>query len=543
MAGETLFGSTGFCDLAFSFVTVPYSYVTGSLAQNSVNITYGYGSVCDITVSGQFIGYQAAATQSIVNNLPQWTTIRQDINSRGWNVVNSWGANLEESIALASESISDIFLETANPHSRSRIYYADISRSEITENREFYNFFLNSAFSMPDVVRTKLPAGWSDYESTNVNNVSLDKTVGLLGSNSVKIITNGKIGQIVNLAGTMSDMTASVFILGSGSISFILSIEKIDGTSVSKEVRVQAHQTEWTRIVNTVTVNAGVFRAQITIGSIGGTVHLCAPQLEAGSFVSTWSRSLKDDLPYYPGSRILGQVQVYGADVTQIKVTVHPIAELSRFITANIPTRVESRKMIPEELEAFTTIAWGRRVSFFNEAEATDWVVNDGKIEERSAANQFEVYRKYDIKDLRYHVEGQYGTVDGCLGTIVPKACAIRNDMLYVVCEESYKDITYHTLKIIRPRTPVGTRDYLESLVDFDLQLPFNITLGFGVTAEEVSSIGFSEVDDSWLLVNTTAGRRLFFQLHFDYYYFDRSRKRMYLLENYSREGGSIQVT
>ena len=529
---------TGF---QIDYSPIRYSYAATSLSESSATLGYAYGSQCSVVPTGQFEGFRAGATQGIVNNLPQWMHMRQDQTTRGWKLMNSWGQNLDDVVSHTSTAMAEIYLETSDESSRNQLYYTDITRSELFEDKLFDNFLLNSDFSYPDVARTKLPAGW--FGRMRIQKASLDRTKGLLGSHSVKLEGGGVIGQIVPGGGNVEALTASVYAEGTADVSIFLSVEKMDGTSVSSEKRATPSSSEWTRIKNTISINDTIFRVQVTFKAHGtGTTNISASKLEQGDIATNWTKSFRDHVPYISSSSVFNSVQVYGTDVNQEKVTVHPVTYQSEFVKAYIPTRLEQRNAISKELSAYGTQSYGRKVNFFNDSVPTEWVVEDGKIEERSLATKFDVFERYTIRDVRYYQEGEFGTADDCFVTITPLASAVRKGFLFVACREDYVGETFYTLKVMRPLPPPGGETYLESIRDFDLKLPFDTTYGYGMEGETISSIGFSDVDSSWLVINTTAGRRIFYKMHFDYYYFDDTNRRMFFLENYAQEGGQIQV-
>ena len=146
------------------------------------------------------------------------------------------------------------------------------------------------------------------------------------------------------------------------------------------------------------------------------------------------------------------------------------------------------------------------------------------------------------IKDLRFYEELSYGTRDDDRVSIVPVASAVRNDMLYVICRETAYGSTNYVVKIIQPRTPPNGETYLESIVDFNINLSFNKTFvaDGSQVSEEVYSISFSDIDPTYMIVTSTNNISTYYKLYFDYYYFNDSKNRLYLVETYTDANISV---
>lgn len=535
-------------DLRTDYSYVRYSYGLKELAEDDVVVAYSYDSLCDNIVDQPFEGYLAPITQNISNNLPPWMDIRKHRSSNGWQLINSWGTNLEDTLQNIVSKISDTQLTLADKSRLGSVYYFDLDSEQFLENRKYKNLLSNSSFSIKDVARTNLPAGWTDYNKGALGSVSLDRTRSLLGAYSVKIKGDGFIGQQVLLdTEPVNSLAASCYILcddPSVDISMSISVEKLDGTSVSSEAKLTSRSAHWRRLALVLPINSEVYRLRISIrADVSSVCYICAPQVEIGTSVTTWTSSVGDSLPYLASSSRFGPVQAHTTEAISSKTTIFPIADELEFLDISIPTRIQKYPTVSIDLDLFGDQSYGRRVNYFGETTNTEWVVLNGYIVERSLSpTAWDIYGRYTIRDLRVFDDSLYGTREDCLGTITPVACAIKRDYLYVVCKEIYRGKTLYTLKIVSPKVPPKEQTYLESIIDFDLDLKFDLLYGEDQISDiSVTSIGFSEVDPSWMVINTSSNQRVYYKLHLDYYYFDSSTNRVYTLEDY--KGAKIQVT
>jgi len=537
-------GNADYCDLTFNRSTIRYSYTPKQLAISSVSIGYSYATQFDDVITPAFTGRKAAVTQSILNNLPQWLAMRQNQSGRGWKVTNSWGQNLEDTLTRSSQLVADLFLETTDPVKRNSIYSISITSPELLEDREFDNYLYNSSFSLKDASRTKLPLGWTDYQKQSSQPVTLSESNTLVGASTVKFDGMSSLSQTIPIKTNATSLTGSVYILGSSTTAkLLISIESDTGSITTKEVALVPDASNWQRLINTIPLTNTSARVQFTVHNSGpGQLFISSPQLEVEDIATTWNRSEIDSFPFIPSNSRFGQVIVHGTGGLQRQLTVHAVSQLDSFSRMNIPTRIELHSPSNQEMELYTSSSGGFRVSFFNEMDSTEWVVQSGKIVQRSLKSEFDVFERLDIRDLRFFDDLRYGSKNDTSVTITPQACAIRDGVLYVVCKEVYNGNDGYVLKIARPQVPPVGQDYLQSFIDFDLKLPLNITSGFNATIETVTSLGFSERDGPWLIINTSANRRFYYRLYFDYYWFDSRQNRMFFLENYTKEGGTLQV-
>lgn len=537
----TLRETSTFDEFSVAYSNVRYSYSNQTLTTNGLTIGYSYDSECDATVTGEVTAYKAASTQAIVNNLPQWMKMRQDVDSDGWKLVNSWGMALESVIEYADEAMSNMFLETANLSSRSSVGYLDITDEEVFKPRDSRNILFNSSFTIKDVARSKKPAGWTTYNKGTVEYADNQTLVGL----PVKM-TGGCLSQTVELSERIDYLTASVYIKApnaSPQVKLILTIEKIDGTIISTQGQITSRSSEWKRLVVPVEINEEVYRARLTVINNSSVSYVAIPQLERGNKVTDWTRSDGDSLPWIRSiSTDLNIIQAISSDGTNTIIPIYPIGNEQEFVSIEVPTRI---KKIPTPIKTSTLVSsqvHSRKVSFFNEIFPEQWVASEGEIQERSFyPTTYDIFGRYDIKELRVNEYLQYGTRDCCDLTITPLATCIRERLLFVVCSEITESQNIHTLKIIQPKTPPGSQTYLESIQDFILDLGSDDTFDFNQLSETITSIGFLEDDPSILFINTTSNRRFYYRIYFDYYFFNPTNGRVYTVEKY--DGARFKIT
>jgi hypothetical protein len=91
-----------------------YSYNATYLSTFTLTIAYSYDSTVIPILTPLYRGHKAAATQAILNNLPQWMESRQNTESNGWKMVNSWGMALESVNNLINIKLRDLFPLTAD---------------------------------------------------------------------------------------------------------------------------------------------------------------------------------------------------------------------------------------------------------------------------------------------------------------------------------------------------------------------------------------------------------------------------------------------
>lgn len=514
------------------YTPIRYSYTSRAIMTDSIGIAYSYESQCGNDITDPMVGFRSPSTQAIVNNLPQWMKMRQDIDSDGWKLVNSWGMSLEHVIETVEKKALNMALETADKLVTSKIGYVDL---EDKFNYKLNNVLFNSSFSLRDTSRSQLPAGWTNYGKGTVE-ITTDKS-SIIG-NTVKLYA-GVLSQSILVNSTIDQLTASVYILApdpSPSVRLVITAEDIDGIVYNSEARLESRSREWRRLVLTTPINKEIYRVQITIASSGSATYVCAPKLEQGDHATIWTRSIIDKPSWISSflSRI-NLAQVVFTNEVNNKVPLIPVGDQDEFLEQNVPTRIE--KIYNRYTDVDTEIAqdFGRKVSFFNEVHPVRWYVEDGIIKEGSLLpSLYDVYGEYSLSELRYGENLVLGTINSCSTNITPINCAVRDQILYVLCTEETDGETIYTLKICEPRTPPNGESYLECFYDYKIDIELNNVVTDSQIEETITSVGFSRDDDKLFVVNTNIGRQLTYRLRFDYYYFDSTKNRLYLLEDYT---------
>jgi hypothetical protein len=523
---------------------IRYAYDTMPIQSTDTTIAYGYGSQVEHLVDSPLVGFRAPATQQILNNLPQWNKMRQSFDSNGWKLTNSWGMGMEYVIENINKQLTDFSLTTADITHLNELSYTDIDSKEVLNNTTKRNLLYNSSFSIRDVTRNNLPAGWTAYKNndTYLDNITNIVTPIGLSSDSGSI----RVGQQILLNNIpVNNMTASVYLLCDQEVDFTLlvSLETITGISKSYTAKITSRSTEWRRLVLPMTVGAQVYRVNISfIGSSAGKMSISAPQLELNN-ISKWTSSALDYLPYYPSAVRFNSVYGLSNETGGPKTPVYPISDEKDFTYACIPTRIVKIQCPPKDIELFTSQSFSRKVDQLSQITRTEYSILEDQIVERSTSpTSWDIFGRYNLRDLRLFQDLEYGTSESLAVTITPIASAIRKDMLFVVCKEVVGDTEHRVLKILKPRTPPNGETYLESLTDFDLDINFDILYDLDqISDEEVYNISFSDVDPRFMVITTTNNTKHFYRLYFDYYYFDQSKNRLYTIENYSP--GNLIIT
>lgn len=532
--------NTVFADLKTNYNYIRYSYGQDQITTNNIVLSYSYGSSLYTEITPAHEGFKAASTQQILNNVPQWMEARQSYNSNAWKLVNSWAMGLENVLENTYRNIESLTINTSDLTTLSRLSYVDIKSKEILQAKRFRNILFNSAFSIRDCSIYKLPAGWENY---NLEDQDFNLDYNSASPGVVSLTTNTgifKIGQQVILDNILiNKLFVSIYIKTNAAdvdVTSYISIELMNGKNISAYAKLTNRSTEWIRLVLPLEVNDQVYRINYTVTSnCSGPVYIAAPQIET-EMLTNWSNNFNDSITYYSNTPRFNAVFAVPEESSLKKIPIFQIANQTDFLEASLPTRIEKSIAPYKDLAPYATQAYGRKVTELSEVIRTEWAVVEEQIVERSVSpTVWDIYGRFNIKDLRFFEDLVYGTRDNTLLTITPIATAIHRDLLFVLCKETYINKTYRTLKIMKPIAPANGATYLESIVDFDLDLNFDIDLGLNQLAdEEVSSIGFSELDPSWLIINTTANVRYYYRVYYDYYYFNSLSNRLYTLEKYN---------
>lgn len=535
-ANSNTLDKTALADLVSDYVNVRYSYDQTPIASDGHSFVYSYSPLNISTINEPMVGRLSPATQQILNNLPQWTRIRQDTDSNGWKLTNSWGMAFEEVVNSVSTSVQNNYLITSDASLLSKLSYIDINKKELLENKK-RNLLFNSSFDIKGISILGCPSGWQN--SLDVPIVLNNKESGI---NATCIRSSGKtrVSQTVFFDNTsINNLTGSVYFKSNAnnvSAKLIIAIEKIDGTSIIEQAVFSSRSTEWVRLVLPIKVFSQVYKVNFIIKTdCDDDICIAAPQLEIGS-ITNWTCSSRDVLPYLPYSPLFNCVFSVGEEYYSNKTSLYYIGNEQEFLKADVPTRVEKTSKPINNLNLYVNKKTGRKVTFLNEIISTEYVIKEGKITERSSNNEFDIYNYFDIRDLRYYEELSYGTKEVTENTITPLALAVRKDWLFIACKETVKNNTLRTLKIVKAINPPNGESYLESICDFNLNLNFDSIYGLNQIEEEISEIYLSEVDPSYLVVSTTNNVKKYYKLYFDYYYFNPTTNRLYTIEEYPNQ-------
>lgn len=524
--------SSLYSDLAVSYINASYSYGATELTTACLSTPYSYGTSVYSLPDDPMVGYKAAMTQQITNNLPQWMAIRQKNTSNGWRLVNSWGMNLEDVVTNTAYNLSDVWLVTSDTKQRSKVYAADISEKELVEPKEKLNLLFNSSFTIKDSSIYGGPAGWNTYQkgSASLSNSSIitPKSVILSPATSITQTLEGDDQLYPSLV-------ASAYIKANAndtSVKIVVSLETTDGPTLSYSASITSRSEEWRRLNRTISsLNTRIRRIKFTIvNESDDIVSVSAPMLHTGTMLSNWTNSDKDGLPYLNSTTRFSTVQAISPDYLK-RIPIFGISSESEFIRTQIPTRIEKTKLSNQELGSFTQQQAGRKVDFFMQVYDVMWEVKNNKIIERSnGPSQFDYFGEYSVRDLRFYYENIYSTRPDSLVSRELVTASVRSNLLLCVVKETYKGVTKYILKVVVPKTPPGSQDYLESIVDFDLNLEDQI----------ITSIEISDTETNIIQLTTSQGSKIHYKLYFDYYYFNDSNNQLYTLETYN--GYKIQV-
>ena len=523
-----------FADLRTDYARVAYGYSVQSISTDSLSMAYSYGTTSLGDLEEPQEGFKAPATQEILNNLPQWMKMRQSTESDGWKLTNSWGMALERVLENAERNATNLNIITAETYPLSKVSHIDIESKDLLEPRYPRNLLFNSSFSIKDVSRSKMPAGWEKY-TTNQSTTLSDRSSGITCCALVSPSGKIKVGQGSILGNAMiGKMYASVYVLCDApntDITLHVSIERTDATNNARQAKITSRSAEWVRLVLPIDVNSQVYRVNFSItANCDGPVTIAAPQLEVDA-ITAWSKSILDTIPYEPASSVFNLVYAHSNENNARRIVIHPIEDEDEFIEVSRPTRIEKAPAPRRDIEAYSSAAFGRKVDQLGEVTRTEFSVLNGQIVERSISpSHWDIFGRYNIKDLRFYEELRYGTRDDSSVTILPIEAAVRKGILYVACKETSNG-----------KTPPNGEDYLESMIDFNLDLNFDKKLSIEPQIdEEVFSISFSDVEPTYMIITTTNNIRHYYKLHFDYYFFNNSKNRLYFIESYPEANISV---
>tara|TARA_R110002074_G_scaffold402324_1_gene607048 strand:+ start:98726 stop:103180 length:4455 start_codon:yes stop_codon:yes gene_type:complete len=527
-----------FSDLRTDYSPVAYGYSVQAISTDSLSLAYSYGTTTLGDLEEPQEGFKAAATQDILNNVPQWMRMRQDTESDGWKLTNSWGMALERVLENSETNTNNLNIITAQTYPLSKVNHIDIDSASLVEPKAPRNLLFNSSFSMKDVARSLMPAGWEKHDLSQSTEL-VSKSTGVTCCSLVAPDGKLKAGQEIVMGNVMlGKLYASVYILcdaPSTDITLHVSVEGTDATNHSSHAKITSRSSEWVRLVLPIEVNSQVYRINFSVtANCSDKISISAPQLEIGA-LTAWTKSETDTLPYLPYPSLFNLVYSYSTELNSKKIPIFPISSEQEFIESSIPTRIEKAPAPTKDINAYSSAAFGRRVDQLGEVTRTEFAIVGDKIVERAISpTPFDVYGSYDIRDLRFYEEIRYGTREDSRVTLEPLVAAVRKDILFVVCRETFNGLSKYIVKTINPRVPPNGEDYLESMVDFDLDLDLSKTFSIGSQInEDVFSVSFSDVEPNYMIVTTTNNISYYYKLCFDYYYFNNSKNRLYLIESY----------
>lgn len=530
-----------FSNFVSNYTNIRYGYSKESLAVNDFGIAYSYGTSCTYTLEDPHRGFKSASTQQIANNLPPWMEIRQNQDSRGWKLINSWGQSFEEVLEFASSRILETSLETADENQIYKVNYFDLKNNEDVKS-EYKNFLFNSSFSIKDASRTNLPAGWTDYENPNYN-IVLDNIDSFINANSLKFIEKGTITQTLELNRYVDSLTASAYIKSLAldtDVRIIITIELLDGSSIGKEAVIISKSVDWKRLVLPIEVHNDVYRIHFSIRGTKNS-NISSPMLETGNEVTKWSCSNLDILPFLPFSMRFDVIKVESTGVNKEKINIFPVNDEQTFMNLKIPTRITSTKSpINNKTDFYKNQLFGRRVSFEGELIPTQWFIQDNKILELSTIpGPYDIFERYDLKELRFTHDLNYGALQNCTVERTLIDCVIKDEILYILCKEVYKGATHYCMKLAFPRTPPG-KPYLESFLDFNIDINNDLVYGLNSIKETPTSLVISDSNPDLIGINTNTLNRIYYKLHFDYYFHNSRNGIIYTLEDYNDNNISL---
>ena len=554
--------------LVRSATDIRYAYTPDDLITASVPIGYSYEADTQETRAPVYVGHKAATTQSVVNNLPPWMKMRNQEETTGWCVTNSYCQSLDHEVQILQDELAELFLATTDVNQLEHVYSVNLSFDP--DDAESRNLLRNPAFTFAGPTISGLPLGWTGTGSLTRNDA-------ILGTFAVRMKPGEKLSQTVYLQNlAVQKLIGSLYFKGTGQIRLLVSAEDLHGNLYSEEVPLPAGAV-WNRISVELPVNKQVYRAQFTVKSVTGVVTIGAPQLESSLELTPWSLSRTQELSYLRQDKALGVIQAIpkseprslieeSRDVTMdstlilwdttndyfgllseglaqlisCRVNVIPVANRNTFINIQIPTRIEPLIHDIQDLEPFGTQVSGRRVSPMKEVFPVKWVPSQGKILEQSADNRFDVFQEYSVRDVYISDDGVFESRD--MYPVTVHATTTRQGYIFAICSQDKDTNTYYSVKVIPAKRPPVDRGYLESVEDFKIELPSETIYGADQVNETITSVGFSQADPRWFVVNTSTGRRILYRMYFDYCYLDRNNRKLYFREDYAFEGGSVKI-
>jgi hypothetical protein len=368
-----------------------------------------------------------------------------------------------------------------------------------------------------------MPSGWTSSNAIYSN-------ISMTGK-SVELTQNGYLSQTVEIKEkNYSEYTLSVYSKNTGKVKLLIELELLDTTSESKEIIATSYD-EWTQISISLSTNKSIYRISCTIESIQNNILISTAQLEHGLKATTWEPSTLDVPLHVTNPLAIHRIDAVSSIKGSVKLPIYPLSGNDNLLEMRVPTRIKKAVSPNKDISPFNSKIRGSKISFWKESIAVSWGVKNGKIIETDNSNKYDTFREYTIRDIRVFDSLQVGTQE--YSGISALAVSILDDLLFAVCSEVINNSTIYTLKVFNARTP-PRKDitYLQSLIDFEIDIGLNTTYGVGIT-ESVKDLGFSSVDNKWLVVEMESGNSHYFELFYDYFTIDPQTQVIYALESY----------
>ena len=550
-------GSYGFMADYAEAVDILYSYVEKDPHIDYVPVAYSYND--GAAGRGRVIGKRAAATQELMNNLPEWMAMRKEHDSTGQTLAHAWGANLEDANDAFSSYRKDQFLATADVYPDIHMGVSELSFSEEkVYSSDIRNLLFNTSFSMEAFSRSQRPEGWAVSRSA-LSNLVLSKDEAIYGRNAVRLVDSVELRQSRELRVQGGDLTLSCYVktesdtgestsdqYDASLAGLILVLHYADNSVDSYGVGFPKNtEGDWSRLGLSVSMKKELSSFQVIIANRISTAYVVdLPMLENSKVVRPWSPSI-EDVPVYlnaPYKSVTG-VQIVPSVLDNQKTEKIELFELAsdqEFENVAVPTRI--LPYFPQKDPGNTVnLALGRQVNYFGEKQPTMWVAEDGKITEKSLTTP-DVFGIVQPRDL-YKDENGDLWLDESLSdaNLVVKAATVLGPHMLLVTRESYAGKTSYYLKVAKPDKVLYEDTFVESLADLEIPIKLN-NIGFSGASEDIARIGVCKNLPGVIFIDTTLDRRFYYKLVFDYYYADFGVRKIYCRESYADHNAHLQI-
>lgn len=545
-------------------VGVFYSYREADPNIDYTTISYEYTD--GTSPADEVTGCRAAATQAILNNFPAWMEMREKHDSKGQDLVHSWGCHLEDATTRYLDVRKDQFISTADQYNDINFAVAELSfQEQRVYKADFRNLLFNSSFGLEAANRYQRPEGWS-LARQSIDAVQFHKDESIWGSHSIRL--NGTFGHAVmtqsrGLTVGSGKLNASIYVRSLGVASTVSTTERYEADTagivlVVKYANFTAKsfgvgfpkntQDKWVRASFSVTVESEVSEFEFIIVNRTDVEYLVdLPQLELNSRATSWTHSIADVPPHSASAiRAVGAVQVLlGTPSEQVvrKVELFPLSSEDEFKEVRVPTRIDLFSPGEPALSTFN-VSWGRQINYFKEVMPTIWIAVNDRLQEKSATSE-DRFGDHLPADL-YLAEDGTRFIDKTAidnSTTLVKAATIYRGWIYVVTKETYSGKTNYFLKFLKPDKINYEDAFLQSWGDLELPLDLGSSFGDISIAEEVIRVGICKNIPEAVFIDTDLDRRFYFKLRYDYFFADFATRRIFCRENYTAQNGLLQIT